>query len=80
VVAVTGFNFFDEQGLRVLADIHGNNAAFRCPGCGGPVLAILREHQRGVSPNNPSECPSCASEYWVEVDEVSRRLTLHRLS
>jgi len=53
MATVTDFHCTDEGGLRVLCDAHGNNVAFRCQGCGGPVLAVIREHQRGSHPDNP---------------------------
>lgn len=43
---VTGLNCIDEAGYRVLCDPFGNNVAFRCPACGGPVLSIILENQR----------------------------------
>lgn len=69
MTGVTGFLVHDEDGYPVAADPHGNNVAFRCLGCGGPVLAIPREHQRGSSSSNPSICRGCGSLFWVEVQE-----------
>jgi hypothetical protein len=72
--SLEGFKVVDEVGHRVLADPFGNNVAFRCLVCGAPVLAIVREHQRGSSKSNPSECPACGSEYWIRHDEASKTL------
>lgn len=47
---VTGLQCIDEAGQAVACDAYGNNVAFRCLGCGGPVLAVIRENQRGSSP------------------------------
>lgn len=78
MATVTDFHCIAEDGFMVLCDAHGNNVAFRCQGCGGPVLAVMREHQRGSYPGNPAECRACHSQYWVEVDGPNNRLVLHR--
>ena len=75
---ITGFRCIDEAGFPVLCDPFGNNAAIRCPSCGGPVLAILRENQRGSSDKNPSICRACDSRIWIEVKEGQELLILHR--
>jgi hypothetical protein len=77
---VTGFRCFDTEGFPILCDPFGNNVAFRCPGCSGPVLAVLREHQRGSNEGNPSICTACGSKYWIEVNEPNESLILHRIS
>jgi NAD-dependent SIR2 family protein deacetylase len=79
MATVTGFRAADGQGFPVLCDAHGNNTAFRCLGCGGPVLATIRENQRGSEPGRPTECPACGSRYWVEADEGKQLLVIHRV-
>jgi len=76
---MTGFKCIDESGFPVLCDPFGNNVAIKCPGCGGPVLAILREYQRGANKESPSICPSCRSRIWVESKEDQELLVLHRV-
>jgi uncharacterized protein with PIN domain len=80
LVAVTNFLAFDINGYPVLADAHGNNVAFRCLGCGAPVLAVMLEHQRGSSSEKPSACRACRSKFWVEVLPDLARLVVHRLA
>jgi len=75
---ITDFKCIDEAGFPVLCDPFGNNVAIRCPSCGGPVLAILREHQRGSSDKNPSNCRACDSRIWIEMKEGQELLILHR--
>lgn len=77
MATVTDYRAIDDQGFPVLA--HGNNLAFRCLDCGGPVLATIRENQRGSEANRPTECRACRSHYWVEADEGQHRLTVHRI-
>ena len=79
LVTVTGFSAADAPGFPVLCDAHGNNVAFRCLGCGGPVLAVVREHQRGASPANPAVCPACGCRFWLEGSESRRLLVVHRV-
>ena len=74
---VTGFAVVDEGGLPVKADPHGNNVAFSCT-CGAPVLAVIREHQRGASPDNPARC-SCGSSFWLEPQESQKQVIVHPL-
>jgi DNA-directed RNA polymerase subunit RPC12/RpoP len=74
---ITGFRCIDDAGFPVLCDPFGNNAAIRCPSCGGPVLVILRENQRGSTRQNPSNCPACDSRIWIEVKE-DQELTIVR--
>lgn len=78
--AVTDFACRNQHGFPVLCDPFGNNVAFRCEGCGAPVLAVLHDpNQRGASGDNPSRCRACGSTYWLHVDEQFRMLTLHRV-
>jgi hypothetical protein len=80
MTAVTNFTAVDEGGFPVLADAHGNNVAFRCLGCGAPVLAVVLAHQRGSSPTNPSICRACQSRFWVEPKPGAYQLVVHRVS
>ena len=79
MTTVSDFRVVDESGYPVLADPHGNNVAFRCLSCGGPVLAVILEHQRGSSAANPPVCRACLSRYWVEAEVPSSRLVVHRI-
>jgi hypothetical protein len=79
MATITGFSVVDEAGLPILADPFGNNVAFRCLGCGAPVLAIVLPSQRGSSPENPAICPACESRYWVEHQGEARRLVVRRV-
>lgn len=76
---IDAYRVVDESGGEVLADPFGNNVAFHCPVCHGPVLAVVRQHQRGGKPDNPSHCRTCRAKYWVEQDELGKRLILHQL-
>jgi NAD-dependent SIR2 family protein deacetylase len=76
---VTGFKAVDELGFPVLCDAQGNNVAIRCTSCGGPVLAVIRENQRGNSSVHPAVCPACGAKYWVSLNEVLELLTVHRM-
>lgn len=80
MATITGFRCIDKAGLPVLCDAHGNNVAFRCLSCGGPVLATVRDSQRGSAPDRPSECGACHSNYWVRVRESSRKLIVRRVT
>ena len=79
MTAISGFSTVDDAGFPVLADPHGNNVAFRCLGCGAPVLAIVLDHQRGSSVKNPAVCRACGSEFWVQAIIAESRLVVHRL-
>ena len=57
----------------------GNNVAFQCLECRAPVLAVVREHQRGSSANNPSMCPACKASFWVEAIVPQSRLVVRRI-
>jgi hypothetical protein len=78
MVAVTGFLAWS-QSERVLADAHGNNIAFLCLQCSGPVLATLLEHQRGSSVTKPTACRRCDAAFLVEAQPESQRLVIHRV-
>jgi hypothetical protein len=78
VVAVTDFHLWS-QSRPVPADAHGNNVAFSCLNCSGPVLATLMEHQRGSSAAKPTTCRVCGASFWLEVQVDRKRLLVHRL-
>ena len=77
MTAITGLNAWSEC-QRVPADAHGNNVAFSCLNCGGPVLATLMPHQRGSSADKPTECRVCSAAFWVEPQLPKNRLLIHR--
>lgn len=76
--AVTGFNAWS-QSQRVPADAHGNNVAFACLDCGGPVLATLLVNQRGSSEEKPTQCGTCSASFWIEPQIARNRLLVHRV-
>ncbi len=78
MTAVTGFNAW-VQGQQVPTDAHGNNVAFLCTTCRGPVLATLMEHQRGSSASKPTQCGSCGASFWIEAQVGQKRLLVHRV-
>jgi predicted RNA-binding Zn-ribbon protein involved in translation (DUF1610 family) len=65
-----------KNGKRIDGDAFGNNVAFACPNCDHPVLAIARKHQRGSHEGNPSKCRKCGAEYWMEINEAKRKISL----
>ena len=77
MTTVTGMHAWSGS-QRVLADAHGNNVAFACLNCGGPVLATLMLHQRGSSEEKPTECRVCSAKFWVEPQVARNRLLVHR--
>jgi uncharacterized protein with PIN domain len=79
MATVTDFRCVDDQGFPVLCDAHGNNAAFRCLSCGGPVLVTFRENQRGSDAAHPTECRACHARYWLEADALRELLVVHRV-
>lgn len=76
---ITGYKAVDEAGSAVPCDSHGNNVAFLCGDCHGPVLAVVRPHQRGSSASNPAKCAACGAKYWVSADESRQLLAIHRV-
>ncbi len=77
MAAVTNFKCRDEEGLPIPCDAYGNNAALRCPCCGGPILATFLSNQKGSDSAHPASCVSCGLKVWAEVHEAQKRLTLH---
>ena len=76
---VTDFRCFDEDGFQVLCHAFGNNVAFRCLGCGGPVLAIIRDNQRGSDSDHLTTCPACDSQYWLARNQERHQVVIHRI-
>ncbi|MFW9874721.1 MAG: hypothetical protein ACFFG0_16560 [Candidatus Thorarchaeota archaeon] len=79
MTTVTGFKCRDEFGFPVICDAFGNNVAIRCPSCAAPILAIMRENQRGSHPDRPATCIACGSHIWAEVKLESQTLIIHRI-
>jgi hypothetical protein len=77
MATITKFRCTDEKGQQILCDAFGNNVAFNCSNCNHPMLAIIRENQRGSDANHPAECPNCRFSCWLEDDQVARILRLH---
>jgi hypothetical protein len=77
---VTGFGCVDGEGRPVACDAHGNNVAFLCTSCGGPVLAVILENQRGSGPKKPSGCKGCDSRFWVELDGRAGQLIVRQVT
>jgi hypothetical protein len=78
VGAVTDFQAWS-QSKRVPADAYGNNVAFLCLSCRGPVLATLLEHHRGSSVDKPTNCRECGTAFWVEAQTDRKRVLVHRV-
>jgi predicted RNA-binding Zn-ribbon protein involved in translation (DUF1610 family) len=70
---ITNFHCFGE----IKADAFGNNVAFSCPNCGHPVLAIIRDGQRG-SKENPSHCKGCGNDYVVTADSKKETICVQK--
>lgn len=79
MATITDFAVVGDDGYPLAADPHGDNVALRCMSCGGPVLAVIRDHQRGSSPDNPARCRGCGCRYWVEAIESASQLIVHRV-
>jgi predicted RNA-binding Zn-ribbon protein involved in translation (DUF1610 family) len=77
MTTVTDFWHIDYARRTVRCDAFGNNVAFDCPDCGHPMLAIIRENQRGSSVTNPSICRSCGFRCWLQDDPPKKILHLH---
>jgi Zn finger protein HypA/HybF involved in hydrogenase expression len=73
---ITGFRCVSRKGKDVPCDTFGNNVAFSCENCSHPVLAIMRENQRGSDAVHPTECPKCHSKYWLAVNGNQRTIRL----
>lgn len=79
MTTVTGFQAVTESGTAVQADAFGNNAAFVCINCHAPLLAIVREGQRGSSPTRPVTCRNCVTSFWLECKTEERTLVVHEV-
>lgn len=80
MATVTGLRCIDRDRNPVLCDCFGNNVAFRCLSCGGPVLAIVRDNQRGSSKENPAQCVACESRFYLELDQMQNKLVIYRVA
>lgn len=78
--AITGFRAVAGSGEPVQVDAFGNNAAFACPRCHAPLLAILREHQRGSSDGKPVVCTGCGHAWWIETRAAEKTLVVHEVT
>jgi len=58
MATITGFRCVNQKNEELPSDPFGNNVAFDCPKCGHPVLAIIRENQRGSDASHPAICRS----------------------
>lgn len=80
MTTITDFRAALSSGIAVQVDAFGNNAAFACVTCHAPLLAVLREHQRGSSPRKPVVCPGCGSAWWLEVRGPEKTLVVHEVT
>lgn len=80
MATITNFRCVDENEKEIPCDAFGNNVALSCPACGHPILAIMRDNQRGADSNNPAICRNCHGEVWLSVDAPSGRLRVHRIT
>lgn len=76
---ITDFRCVDEKEKEIPCDAFGNNVALSCPRCGHPMLAILRENQRGAHQQNPTICRGCHLQAWLSPDTTKRQLRFHQL-
>ena len=79
MTTVTNFTAISAIAKPILADAYGNNVAFQCSECNGPILATMMPNQRGTSFDKPAVCRSCNAEFWIEVDANQTRLIVHRV-
>lgn len=79
MTTITNFSATTVDEKSVPADAHGNNVAFKCTECGEPVLAVLRDHQRGSSAEKPATCRCCSTSYWLQAVVEENRLIVHRV-
>lgn len=74
---ITDFLVMDADGNEISADPHGNNLAFSCPACRGPVLAVVLQNQRGWDEDHPAVCRSCKCAYFLDIREQAKKLYIH---
>ncbi|MDH5180186.1 MAG: hypothetical protein OEY07_10990, partial [Gammaproteobacteria bacterium] len=75
---VTDYTGIYGNGTTAKIDAHGNNIAFACSECSHPVLAIVRDHQRGSSRDNPAICKGCGETFLVEVNVNTDKVIVNR--
>ena len=80
MAAVTDFTCVDAENNPVACDAHGNNVAFACLDCDAPVLAVVRDNQRGSASNRPTFCKACGTAHWVEPDASHRLIHVRRVA
>ncbi len=76
MATVTGFQAVDVDGNPILCQARGNNAAFQCFECRGPILATFLPGHEGSSKNKPCTC-LCGCRYWLVADEANQWLVVH---
>ncbi len=70
-----------ERGHQMVrCDAFGNNVAFACLKCGHPMLAVIRDNQRGSDAMNPAVCRSCDFRCWLEPEQKEMILHLYVVS
>ena len=79
MTVITNFNAISQKANPVLADAYGNNVAFQCSECSGPVLATMLPNQRGTSVAKPAVCRKCSAGFWIEIDTEESRLVVHKV-
>ncbi len=78
MATVTDFTCVDAENNPVPCDAHGNNVAFACLDCRAPVLAVVRDNQRGSDSIRPTVCKACGTAHWVEPDATRGLIHVHR--
>jgi hypothetical protein len=75
---VTDFHLLNENGDRDLCDAHGNNVAFKCKGCGHPMLAVIlpKQNRHGSTPENPAICRYCGYQAWLVAEPAKKLLRI----
>ena len=74
---VTDFLVMDADGAEMPADAHGNNVAFCCPHCRGPILVVALANMRGSDENHPAACRGCGTKYFLDVREKAMKIYIH---
>lgn len=62
------------DGEQIVLDQWGNNAAFICGNCGGPIL--VHPERVGESPPESAECEGCGRNYTVKWGKENQRLVI----
>lgn len=76
---ITGFQVFDERGVLIDADAHGNNAAFCCVACRHSILAIALVNQRGSDRQHPAICKRCGTGCFLQIHADAKQLHIRQL-